>query len=69
VIALIGFHKKTIGDMFYASAAARGEALVDAWLRQMGSCNGRILGRWLDLGLWRRHDQHPCLSRWLTGCW
>jgi|ERR1035438_2438149 hypothetical protein len=36
VIALIGFDKKTIGDVFYASAAARGEALVDAWLRQKG---------------------------------
>ena len=36
VIALIGFDKKTIGDVFYASAAARGEALVDAWLRQQG---------------------------------
>jgi hypothetical protein len=36
VIALVGFDKKTIGDVFYASAAARGEALVDAWLRQKG---------------------------------
>ena len=34
VIALIGFDKKQIGDAFYASAAARGEAMVDAWLRQ-----------------------------------
>jgi hypothetical protein len=34
VIALVGFDKKAIGDVFYASAAARGEALVDAWLRQ-----------------------------------
>jgi hypothetical protein len=34
VIALIGFDKKTIGDVFCASAAARGETLVDAWLRQ-----------------------------------
>jgi hypothetical protein len=34
VIALIGFDKKAIGDVFYASAAARGEALVDVWLRQ-----------------------------------
>jgi hypothetical protein len=32
VIALIGFDKKAIGDVFYASAATRGEALVDAWL-------------------------------------
>jgi hypothetical protein len=23
----------------------------------------------LDLRLRRRHDRHPCLSRWLTGCW
>ena len=37
VIALVGFDKKAIGDVFYASAAARGEALVDAWLRQKGS--------------------------------
>jgi hypothetical protein len=36
VIALVGFDKKTIGDGFYASAAIRGEALVDAWLRQKG---------------------------------
>ena len=32
-------------------------------------CSGRILGRWFDLGLRHRHDRHPCLSRWLTGCW
>jgi hypothetical protein len=37
VLALVGFDKKAIGDVFYASAAARGEALVDAWLRQKGS--------------------------------
>jgi hypothetical protein len=36
VIALVGFDKKTIGDVFYASAAVRREALVDAWLRQEG---------------------------------
>ena len=36
VLALVGFDKKAIGDVFYASAAARGEALVDAWLRQKG---------------------------------
>jgi hypothetical protein len=36
VIALVGFDKKAIGDVFYASAVARGEALVDAWLRQKG---------------------------------
>jgi hypothetical protein len=37
VIALIGFDKKAIGDVFYASATARGEALVNAWLRQKGN--------------------------------
>jgi hypothetical protein len=37
VIALVGFDKKAIGDVCYASAAARGEALVDALLRQKGS--------------------------------
>jgi hypothetical protein len=37
VLALVGFDKKSIGDVFYASAAARGEAIVDAWLRQEGS--------------------------------
>ena len=36
VLALVGFDKKAIGDVFYASAAARGEALVEAWLRQKG---------------------------------
>jgi hypothetical protein len=36
VIALLSFDKKTVGDVFYASAAARGEALVDSWLRQHG---------------------------------
>jgi hypothetical protein len=34
---LVGFDKKSIGDVFYASAAARGEAIVDAWLRRKGS--------------------------------
>ena len=33
VLTLVGSDKKAIGDVFYASAAARGEALVDAWLR------------------------------------
>jgi hypothetical protein len=37
VLALARFDKKSIGDVFYASAAARGEAIVDAWLRQKGS--------------------------------
>jgi hypothetical protein len=41
VIALVGFDKKAIGDVFYASAAARGEALVDVLLRQKGSSDGR----------------------------
>ena len=41
VIALIGFDKKAIGYVFYASAAARGEALVDAWLRQKGNSDDR----------------------------
>jgi hypothetical protein len=36
VIALVGFDKKAIGDVYYASAATRGEALFDAWLRQKG---------------------------------
>jgi len=37
VLAPTGPDKKSIGDVFYASAAARGEAIVDAWLRQKGS--------------------------------
>jgi hypothetical protein len=37
VLALVGFDKKSIGDVFYTSAAARGEAIVDAWLRQKGT--------------------------------
>jgi hypothetical protein len=41
VIALVGFDKKAIGDVFYASAAARGEAMVDAWLRQERSSDDR----------------------------
>jgi hypothetical protein len=41
VIALAGFDKKAIGDVFYASAAARAEALADAWLRQKGSSDDR----------------------------
>ncbi|WP_322763337.1 hypothetical protein [Frankia sp. Cr2] len=41
MIALIGFDKKTIGDVFYTSAAARGEAPVDAWLRQKGGPDDR----------------------------
>jgi hypothetical protein len=41
VIALVGFDKKAIGDVCYASAAARGVALVDAWLRRKGSSDYR----------------------------
>ena len=41
VIALVGFDKKAIGDVCYASAVARGEALVDAWLRRKGSSDDR----------------------------
>jgi hypothetical protein len=41
VIALVGFGKKAIGDVFYACAAARGETMVDAWLRQKGSSDER----------------------------
>jgi hypothetical protein len=41
VIALIGFDKKVIGDVFYASATVRGEALVDEWLRQKQKGEGR----------------------------
>ena len=37
MIALVGFDKKAIGDVFYVSAAVRGESMVDAWLRQKGS--------------------------------
>ena len=33
------------------------------------ACSDRIFGCRLDLGLWRRHDRHACLSPWLTGCW
>lgn len=32
------------------------------------ACSGRILSFRLDPGLWRGHDQAPCLLRWLTGC-
>jgi hypothetical protein len=36
VIALVGFDKAKHGDVWYSSAAARGEALVDQWLREHG---------------------------------
>jgi hypothetical protein len=41
VSALAGFDKKAIGDVSYASAAVRGEAVADAWLRQEGSSDER----------------------------
>jgi hypothetical protein len=34
VIALVGFDKKQIGDVFYDSAAIRGEAIIDRWIRE-----------------------------------
>ncbi|MGD0609703.1 MAG: hypothetical protein ABSA53_39825 [Streptosporangiaceae bacterium] len=37
MLALVGFDKKSIGDVFHASATARGEVIVDAWLRQKGN--------------------------------
>jgi hypothetical protein len=37
VIALVGFDKARHGDIWYGSAAARGEALVDQWLREHGN--------------------------------
>jgi hypothetical protein len=36
VIALVGFDKARHGDVWYGSAAMRGEALVDQWLREQG---------------------------------
>jgi len=36
VIALVGFDKARYGDVWYSSAAARGEVLVDQWLREHG---------------------------------
>jgi hypothetical protein len=40
-----------IGDVFYASAAVRGEPIVDAWLRQKGSSEER--------GRYRPHGTAP----------
>ena len=34
VIALVGFDKARLGDVWYVSAAVRGEAMVDQWLRE-----------------------------------
>lgn len=36
VVALVGFDKARQGDIWYSSAAVRGEALVDQWLREHG---------------------------------
>lgn len=33
VIALVGFNKAKLGDVWYSSAAIRAEALVDQWRR------------------------------------
>jgi len=33
VVALMGFDKARLGDVWYSSAAIRGEAMVDQWLR------------------------------------
>jgi hypothetical protein len=33
VIALVGFNKAKLGDVWYTSAAVRAEALVDQWRR------------------------------------
>jgi nitroimidazol reductase NimA-like FMN-containing flavoprotein (pyridoxamine 5'-phosphate oxidase superfamily) len=45
------------------------ETMLTRYGDEHRACSGRILGRWFDLGLRHRHDRHPCLSRWLTGCW
>lgn len=36
VIALVGFDKAELGDVWYESAAVRGEAMIDQWLREYG---------------------------------
>ena len=36
VVALVGFDKARHGDIWNSSAAVRGEALVDVWLREHG---------------------------------
>ena len=33
VVALVGFNKAKLGDVWYSSAAVRAEALVDQWRR------------------------------------
>jgi len=34
VVALVGFDKASLGDVWYSSAAVRAEAIVDQWRRQ-----------------------------------
>ncbi len=41
VIALMGFDKARLGDVWYASAATRCEAMVDQWLRENGGGDER----------------------------
>jgi hypothetical protein len=41
MVAMVGFDKKATGDTIYASAAARGGIMVDAWVRQKGSSDER----------------------------
>ena len=33
MVALVGFNKARLGDVWYVSAAVRAEALVDQWRR------------------------------------
>lgn len=37
VLAILGFDKAKHGDVWYASAAARGEGFVDDWIRKGGT--------------------------------
>ena len=37
VVALVGFDKAHLGDLWYTSVAIRAEAMVDQWKRQQGS--------------------------------
>ena len=37
LVALVGFDKAQLGDLWYTSAAIRAEAMVDQWKRQQGS--------------------------------
>lgn len=36
VVALVGFDKAVLGDVWYASATVRAEAMVDQWIREHG---------------------------------